>query len=67
MGNPEHLEIFEQGAGFWNKWRKDNPEIKPDLSEIVLFQKDFDNFNFQNTDFTKAEITQVYFGKSNFN
>ena len=31
MANPKHLKILEQGVEEWNQWRKDNPEIKPDL------------------------------------
>ena len=36
MANPEHIEILKQGVEAWNKWRKENPEIKPDLSGIVI-------------------------------
>ena len=36
MANPEHLEILKQGVEVWNKWRKDNPDVKPDLSEADL-------------------------------
>jgi hypothetical protein len=43
MANPEHVEILKQGVKAWNKWRKDNPAIDPDLSFI---------------DFTKTVINQ---------
>jgi hypothetical protein len=36
MANPEHLEILKQGVVIWNKWRKENPSIQPDLSNIDL-------------------------------
>ncbi len=36
MANPEHIEILKQGVEAWNKWREKNPEIKPDLSGIVI-------------------------------
>ena len=32
MANPEHLKILKQGANAWNKWRKENPAITPDLN-----------------------------------
>lgn len=32
MANEEHLAIFRQGVEAWNKWRKENPKIKPDLA-----------------------------------
>lgn len=34
MANPEHLKILKQGVEAWNKWREENPEVRPDLSEI---------------------------------
>jgi uncharacterized protein YjbI with pentapeptide repeats len=36
LANPEHLGIVEQGVLKWNQWRKDYPDIQPDLSEIYL-------------------------------
>jgi uncharacterized protein YjbI with pentapeptide repeats len=36
MANPEHLEIIKQGVEKWNRWRVENTEIKPDLSEADL-------------------------------
>jgi hypothetical protein len=59
--NPEHLEILEQGADAWNKWRKDNPEISPDLHSAWLDKKDLRRFNFNNTDLRKAMLRQVNF------
>jgi uncharacterized protein YjbI with pentapeptide repeats len=36
MANEEHLKILKQGAEAWNRWRKENPDIKPDLSGEIL-------------------------------
>jgi hypothetical protein len=36
MANPEHLKILKQGVEAWNKWRKDNPKIIPDLDRVDL-------------------------------
>src|SRR5574341_388768 len=38
MANPEHLEILRQGVKKWNRWRKENPEIVPDLTEANLIK-----------------------------
>jgi hypothetical protein len=35
MANPEHLAILKQGVEVWNRWRKENPRIIPDLSGRV--------------------------------
>lgn len=36
MANEEHLKLLRQGVNAWNRWRKENPEIKPDLSTGYL-------------------------------
>ena len=36
MANPEHLAILKQGVDAWNKWRKENPEVCPDLTYCNL-------------------------------
>lgn len=32
MANEEHLRILGQGVDSWNKWRRENAEINPDLN-----------------------------------
>jgi hypothetical protein len=36
MSNPEHLARLKEGVEAWNRWRKSNPSIEPDLSEANL-------------------------------
>ena len=36
MANEEHLRIIKQGVEAWNRWRKENLEIMPDLSKANL-------------------------------
>jgi uncharacterized protein YjbI with pentapeptide repeats len=36
MANYNHIKILKQGVTVWNKWRKDHPEITPDLSKTNL-------------------------------
>ncbi len=33
MANEEHVKILKQGGEAWNKWRLENPNVKPDLRE----------------------------------
>jgi hypothetical protein len=33
MANKEYLDVLHQGVAACNQWRKENPEIKPDLSK----------------------------------
>jgi len=43
MANGEHLAILEQGVETWNKWRKKNARIIPDLSGADLCDRHFTN------------------------
>ena len=36
LANEEHLRILRQGVEVWNRWRKENPDIRPDLFEANL-------------------------------
>ena len=36
MPKKEHLKNLERGVDFWNSWRSDNPEVKPDFTEAHL-------------------------------
>lgn len=58
MPDINHLNILKQGAEIWNKWRKDNPEISPDLSSADLAKLDLSEVNFSNTNFDNATLTE---------
>jgi hypothetical protein len=36
MANEEHVKILKQGVNVRNKWREENPDVKPDLSKAKL-------------------------------
>ena len=36
MANEEHVKILKQGFEVWNKWRKENRGVSPDLSGANL-------------------------------
>ena len=36
MANPEHLKILKQGVAAWNRWRRDNPDVVPDVADLAL-------------------------------
>lgn len=60
MANPEHLAVLIQGVAVWNEWRKNNPQIKPDLSGI-----NFDRRNFAKANFSHANFYQSVFKEAN--
>lgn len=36
MANPEHVAILKSGVEEWNRWREENPGIRPDLEGADL-------------------------------
>jgi len=36
MANREHLDMLKQGVAAWNRWRRSNPKIHPDLARVNL-------------------------------
>jgi uncharacterized protein YjbI with pentapeptide repeats len=59
MADPEHLEILKQGSEVWNRWRHENPEIKPDLSDdiVVAMLRDFDGA--PKSDFSDVDLSGI--------
>ncbi len=37
MANPDHFKLFLQGPKVWNEWRKENPQIEPNLSGEFIY------------------------------
>lgn len=60
MANPEHLKILKQGVEVWNKWREENPEVRPDLSGADLQGKRFFQTNFSKSNFSKANLEETW-------
>jgi uncharacterized protein YjbI with pentapeptide repeats len=61
MANEEHLKILLQGVEVWNQWRKDNPEIVPDirganLQEVFLIKAYFNRANLQEANLYGANL-----------
>ena len=64
MANPEHLEILKQGVEAWNKWRSENPKIRPnliraDLRNAKLGSLDLRNLDLRGTVFRNAKLIGV--------
>lgn len=52
MADPEHLEILKSGLSTWNEWRKNNPEISPDLSQAHIYSLVREGLNLSKADLT---------------
>ncbi len=70
MANPEHVEILKHGVEVWNKWRKEHPETRPDLSEADLLganlmEADLKDANLWGATLEGAYLTGAYLARAN--
>lgn len=76
MANQKHLDILMQGVEMWNKWRKEHPEIHPDLKEATLRKADLKEANLRESDLfgayfrgaflPEADLSETELRMSNF-
>jgi len=64
MANPEHVEILKQGVDVWNKWRKENQVIIPELvaanlREANLIGADLDGADLDGADLVGAKLIEA--------
>ena len=58
MANQEHLDILKQGMEIWNKWRKENRDIRPDLRGADLSASRLSSFNLIRSDLSEADLSK---------
>ena len=66
MANPKHLRKLSEGVLAWNRWRKVNPGITPDLSGAHLYDKKFDVISFDRVNLNNANLQRAYLRKASF-
>ncbi|KAF3885792.1 MULTISPECIES: pentapeptide repeat-containing protein [Nostocales] len=58
MANDGHWALLKQGVKtVWNKWRRENPEIKPDLSNVAVSNINLCGANFQGVNLSGANLS----------
>jgi len=65
MANPEHLAILQQGVDVWNQWRKENPDVQPNLYMARLRGAKLRETNFGETNFVNADLNGADLGEAN--
>jgi len=45
----DYLSLLEQGVDAWNEWRSHYPEVKPDLSQLYLFEINLSGANLRHS------------------
>jgi hypothetical protein len=59
MANPEHLAKLHEGVNAWNQWRKQNPDIKIDLSHSNLRLAKLDLANLTAADLREVNLSRA--------
>jgi uncharacterized protein YjbI with pentapeptide repeats len=63
---PQHEEIINGGVEQWNKWRKDNPAVRPVLTGVNLSGKYLVNVDFSWTNLERASLSGADLYGANF-
>ena len=56
MANPEHLRILKKGVEVWNRWREENPEVRPDLTDTSLEGAELQSLNLIDADLRDCRL-----------
>ena len=59
MACKEHLKVLDAGIGEWNKWRKANKRISPDLSGADLDSKDLQSANLDGSNLSGTRLVSA--------
>jgi uncharacterized protein YjbI with pentapeptide repeats len=59
LANPEHLAKLKKGVQEWNKWRKSNLTVVPDLSGADLREANLIEAYLRKANFREAELSGV--------
>ena len=59
MANPEHLAKLKEGVEAWNHWRKENPEVDPDLRQAFLQEADLSEADLSYANLNGADLDRV--------
>jgi hypothetical protein len=60
MANEQHLKHLRYGSKSWNKWREQNPDVRPDLSGIP-FLADSGVLNLRRINFSNCDLSNSRF------
>jgi hypothetical protein len=67
MANQQYLDLLNQGVNTWNTWRKNHPDVYPDLSGADLCGANLINTDLTGTNFSGADLVEVNLSHANLN
>ncbi len=65
-GDPEQLAKLKEGVEAWNAWRKENPEVKIDLSGADLSGASLFRVDLSGADLIGGNLSDSYLGNADF-
>jgi uncharacterized protein YjbI with pentapeptide repeats len=65
MANDEHVALLKQGVDAWNRWRDENSEVRPDLTEADLFAADLTRTNLRGANLNGANLREADLREAN--
>ena len=57
LANAEHLDVLNQGAAAWSRWRRDSPGLVPDLSDADLRHTPLEGVDLAGANMTGCALT----------
>jgi len=64
MANEEHLDILNQGVEVWNKWRLDNPTVRPEINGARLQGADLTGAHLREANLSRAILKKTNFSNA---
>lgn len=66
MSNPEQLKTLKHGVRVWNLWRREHPEIRPDLGGAYLPSVNLSDADLRGADLRGAHLVDTTLCGANF-
>jgi hypothetical protein len=66
MADEEHLQLLSQGEHVWNEWRRQHPEVIPDLAKAELQSRQLAHFDLSKADLRGAALMGAELRHANF-
>ncbi len=65
MANDDHIAQLMKGVAAWNKWRKENSDIRPDLGGANLYSANLYKANLAEADLSEANLSRANLANAN--
>jgi len=60
MATDKHVALLKQGVAAWNKWRHENPDIRPNLNEANLSGADLRRAHLYRANLSGADLRRAH-------